>query len=413
MRFNSLRPLVQDIADSWTGLVRKPLRSLLSSLGIGIGVTALIAMLSISEGAQQATLKKIRSLGVDTLRIENRKRAGENASLSNLSSGLNLGDSNTLRAWLGERGVVGSYRRMDDITIHRNRYSSVGTVLGVDQEWFRAEQFATANGRSIRTIDIDRQERFCLVGSDMANELQARPGDFLTYRDQPLTVVGIGKPKGRLLTEGTGLASLNFDRTIYLPLTGIPQQFGGSELQPLDGIVIRLNHEKADAFEIGRQAVQLLEKRHKNVNDFEVVVPRLLLEEAKASQRTFSLIMGTIAGLSLIVGGIGVLNVMLANIAEQTREIGLRMAVGATRTRIVWLYLCHSMLLTLSGSIWGMAAGVAAALVIQHSAGWEIAFSGTSLILAPLSALVTGIIFGLHPAMRAASLDPARSLRET
>lgn len=413
MRFDSLRPLVQDIADSWTSLVRKPLRSLLSSLGIGIGVTALIAMLSISEGAQQATLKKIRSLGVDTLRIENRKRAGESVSYSNLSSGLNLWDSKSLRAWLGERGVVGSYRRMDDITIHRNRYSSVGTVLGVDQEWFRAEQFATAYGRSIRTIDIDRQERFCLVGSDMANELQARPGNFLRYRNQLLTVVGLGKSKGRLLTEGTGLASLNFDHTVYLPLPSLPQQFGGSILQPLDGIVIRLTHEKANVFEIAKQAMQLLETRHKNSIDFEVVIPRQLLKEAKTNQRTFSLIMGTIAGLSLVVGGIGVLNVMLANIAEQTREIGLRIAVGATRRRIVWLYLCHSMLLTLSGSIWGMVAGIVAALIIQHSAGWEITFSGTSLILAPFSALVTGIIFGIHPAMRAASLDPARSLRET
>ena len=406
-------PLLLDIYDSWIGLIRKPLRSLLSSLGIGIGVTALIAMLSISEGAQRATLKKIRSLGVDTLRIENRGQESSGKPLTNLSAGLDRGDSLALRLWLGDRGKVGSYRRIDEVSVHHGLQTSTGTILGIDADWFEAERLTISQGRLLKRLDLEGHERYCLIGAVLTNTLQVRLSDYLIYQDQPLTVVGIAAKKGRLLTEGTGLASLDFDNTVYLPLTGLSQEFGSSNNQPLDGIVISINNKKANTLDIARQVSHLLQERHNGVNDFEVVVPRSLLEEARASQQTFSLIMGTIAGLSLIVGGIGVLNVMLANIAEQTRDIGLRMAVGATRGRIVWLYLCHSMLLTLSGSIWGMAAGVIAALIIQESAGWEIAFSGMSLILAPLSALLTGIIFGLHPAMRAATFNPAQALRDT
>ena len=409
-----LVPLMRDINDSWTGLIRKPLRSLLSSLGIGIGVTALIAMLSISEGAQQATLKKIRSLGVDTLRIVRRgqERSSEK-TLSNLSSGLNSSDDLALRLWLGDRGAVGSYRRIDDVSVHHGLQTRTGTILGITPDWLEAEKLTVSQGRLLTTLDLYGQERFCLVGADIASTLQIQLSDYLTYHNQPLTTVGIVATKGRLLTEGTGLSSLNFDNTIYLPLTGLSQEFKGSNNQPLDGIVISINNEKANTLDIAKQVSRLLQERHKGVKDFQVVIPLSLLEEARTTQRTFSLIMGTIAGLSLIVGGIGVLNVMLANIAEQTRDIGLRMAVGATKARIVRLYLCHSILLTLSGSFWGIAAGIIAALIIQESAGWEVAFSGTSLLLAPLSALLTGIIFGLHPAMRAASLNPAQALRDT
>ena len=408
------RAVYIDSRDSWQSLLRKPLRSILSSLGIGIGVTALIAMLSISEGAKQSALKKISSLGVNTLRIENRIQAEQNGlRLANLSLGLNLSDSQDLSDWIGQRGRVGSYVRLDNLRVQAPRQAAYATILGADPNWFAAERLHLTQGRPLTEPDLTAQERFCIVGANISQSLQTSLLDTLTFANQPATVVGIAAKRGRLLTEGTGLASLDFDNTVYLPLPTMPARRSGSHGPALDGIIITIkNPEQNNILVIAHQLEQLLLDNHRGVKDFEVVVPLSLLAEAQASQRMFSLIMGTIAGLSLIVGGIGVLNVMLANIAEQTRDIGLRMAVGATRMRIVSLYLWHSILLALSGSIWGSVMGILVALVIQNYAEWEVSFSAFSLILAPLSALLTGIVFGIHPALRAASLEPAHALRD-
>jgi putative ABC transport system permease protein len=164
--------------------------------------------------------------------------------------------------------------------------------------------------------------------------------------------------------------------------------------------------------DIADQISEYLAVRHRGVRDYSLVVPVKLLRESQQTQSLFSLVMGSIAGLSLLVGGVAVMNVMLANISEQTHEIGLRMAVGASRRRIISLYLFHSMLLSLAGGVTGLAGGIVLAMLIETYAGWSVAFSTLSLLLGPLSALVTGVIFGLHPALRAAALNPALALRE-
>jgi putative ABC transport system permease protein len=226
-------------------------------------------------------------------------------------------------------------------------------------------------------------------------------------------VIGILQPKGRLLTEGTGLSTLDFDNSVIMPYTSFPfgRMLGSRRL--LDGLVVRLNDDsEARILSAASQVDELLRSRHRGVRDYRLVVPVSLLREARETQALFALIMGSIAGLSLLVGGIGVMNIMLANVAEQTREIGLRMAVGATKGRIVGLYLCHSMLLCLVGGVLGLSGGILTALGVEYYAQWAVAFSGFGLILGPLSALVTGLIFGLYPAFRAATLNPALALRE-
>ncbi len=405
-----------DMRDGWASLSRRPLRSLLSSLGIGIGVTALIAMLSIGEGAKKSALDKIASLGTDALRIENNSQAaftGRN-SLANISKGLVVADAEYLAEWLGTRGNVGAYVRRENVTISREGRSVVATVLGVSAGWFEAEKVQLQSGRSVNQGDITLRENVCVAGSRITTILGTAPGSSIMLQRFPSNLVGVLAPKGRLLTEGTGLSALDFDNTVILPIFSLQAIFPGKDEARLDGLVITLNDsDEASILSIGAQVEEILLVRHKGVEDYSLVIPLNLLKEARDSQRLFSLIMGTIAGLSLLVGGIGVMNVMLANIAEQTREIGLRMAVGASRSRIANLYLWNSFLLTMTGGIWGMAAGVILALFIQKYAGWDVAFSSFSLIVAPLSALITGIVFGVHPAVRAASLQPASALRDS
>jgi putative ABC transport system permease protein len=159
-----------------------------------------------------------------------------------------------------------------------------------------------------------------------------------------------------------------------LPISSVHLLPPAQEIDQLDGIVVVLDdRDEKSILAIAEQIKEILLVRHRGVRDFSMVVPINLLKEARESQKLFSLIMGTIAGLSLLVGGIGVMNVMLANIAEQTREIGLRMAVGASRNRIANLYLWNSILLTVSGGLWGLASGTILALAIQKYGGWDVA----------------------------------------
>ncbi len=402
-----------DIDDAWKNLRRRPLRSLLSSLGIGIGVTALIAMLSISEGAKQAAFEKIGSMGINTLRIE-AVDLRQSGSAINLSQGISLEDSLQLEQWLGGRGIVGAYVRKDNVPVRAGSKTVPATVVGVSEGWFAAERLFVEQGRTLDAGDIAYRGNSCVLGSSLAATLRAEILATVQLGSMPSTVVGVAAPRGRLLTEGTGLSTLDFDNAVILPISSMPFAKSVAGRAVLDGLVVSLGASEAEAIlSVAGQVRQLLIQNHRNVEDFKMVVPVTLLREAQESQKVFSIIMGAIAGLSLLVGGIGVMNIMLAHIAEQTREIGLRMALGAPKGRIVSLYLWNSTLLTLSGGLWGMPAGMLLALGIEKIAGWDVVFSTFSLVAAPLSAIVTGIVFGLHPARRAAALTPALALRDS
>lgn len=408
--------LYSDIRDAFLGLRRRPLRFLLSSIGIGIGVAALIAMLSISEGARRKAVEKLSSLGTDTLRVEDSSKAlaasGEN--FQNLSKGLTTDDLYRVKSWLGSRGFLGAYQRRDEMHLCSDQGRMTGTMLGVSLEWFKAERLHLSWGRWFDPSDEREAKSYCIVGAEVARSLKLARGSHLQLGSYAATVIGALEPRGRLLTEGTGLSALNFDRSVLMVLSAVPIARSIYDMRRLDGFVLRLlDGSEKNVLQSAEQVHHMLLRSHGNVPDFRLVVPVSLMREVRESQRLFSLVMGVIAGLSLVVGGIGVMNVMLANVSEQTREIGLRKTLGASRARILWFYLWNAMVMTFSGGLWGVLAGVLLAYGVQLYAGWEIAFSAPAFVLAPFSALATGAVFGLHPAYSASTLDPAEALRES
>ena len=407
-------PLILDLQDAWRNLFRRPLRSLLSGLGIGIGVAALIAMLSITEGAKRAAFLKFSSLGLHTLRIEavTAKPAGQESTV-NLSPGLIFDDSVQLAQWLGERGTVGFFLKKDNVPISVGNKTIVATVLGVNTGWFTAEGVLATHGRILNGQDISSQANYCVVGDSLAASFQIEVLSTIQLEHHVSTIVGITARKGRLLTEGTGLSSIDFDNVVIMPFSAMPFRRVVAGRLLLHGLVVTLDKapEKSVQF-LAEQIGQILLGNHRQVHDFQIVVPLTLLREAEDSQKLFSLIVGAIAALSLLVGGIGVMNIMLANIAEQTREIALRMAVGASPARILNIFLCHSILLTMTGALWGVAVGMLVSLLIEKFAGLPVVFSPISLLVAPSFAILTGVIFGLHPARRAAAMEPALALRD-
>lgn len=407
--------LLVDARDALLGLRRRPLRSLLSGLGIGIGVTALVAMLSIGEGARRQALTKIASLGLGTVRIEN--ALGDTAvdgSLLNLARGLSEQDLERISSLLEGTGIAGGVVRRDGVRVMGAGHEVMAALFGVAGEWTAAEELRPAQGRLLHAGDMARRERVCVLGSTLAGQLRGRLGDVLVVDEVPCTLVGVLAPRGRLLTEGTGLSAMDFDRLALMPLGALSSRSYVGGRRGLDGIVARLfDHDEEGVIRTAARLREFLSRERQRVGDFRLVEPVSLVREARATNRLFSLIMGSIAGLSLLVGGIGVMNVMLANIAEQTREVGLRMSLGAGRGRIISLYLWHCVLLSLSGALWGFVVGLGLAFAIQRFSGWQVAFSPLSLVLAPLAAVLTGLVFGLQPARRAASLDPAQALRES
>lgn len=410
MNFTALKT---DLFDALRSLCNRPLRSLLSSIGIGIGVAAMIAMLAISEGAGRDTLNQISSLGLHSMRLERAEAEHPGTLGGPPAQGFSVADVAELRAWVGARGTVGAFVRQDALPVRVGERTVTATVLGVTVPWIAAEQLPLASGRLLDEYDQVAGSASCLLGANLASRLEADLLDTVIYANRPAIVVGITAPHGRLLTEGTTLSSLDFDQTIILPVSAMALKRGARGEIIFDGVVIRLKEQSEQGVLTVAEQLTTLLLATRQPGDFQLVVPLALLQQAQQSQRLFAAIMGTIAGFSLLVGGIGVMNVMLANIAEQTREIGLRMAIGASPRRIISLYLCNASLLTLGGGLWGVGSGIAGALLIQHQVGWSVAFSPVSLLIAPLSALLAGLVFGIHPAIRAAALDPAIALRDT
>ena len=404
-----------DGTDAWDSLSRRPARALLASLGIAIGVLALIAMLSIGEGAKREALRALTSLGTGTVRVENNfgERGVSPRNQSNLSQGLTRSDAAQVRRWLGGQGVVAYYARRDDVAVWSDTGVAPAVAIGASPNWLTSEELSLRAGRGLRGVDDRSQGRVCILGSGLAADLRVAVGARIRIEAEPCTVIGILEYKGRLLTEGTGLSTLDFEYTVVLPYRSFPWRRLEDGHSHLDGLVVRITGgDEQQVLRVSDYVEGLLAKRHRGVANYRLVVPIRLLKKTRDTQLIFQLVMGSIAGLSLLVGGIGVMNIMLANIAEQTREIGLRCSLGATRWRIARLYLWHAMLLCCTGGLFGLLGGIGTALAVQQIADWPVAFSGIGLVLGPVSAVVTGLIFGTYPAQRAASLDPAHALRE-
>jgi len=404
-----LKGFVHDFTDALLGLRRRPGRFLLSGTGIGIGVSALLAMLSIGEGAHQAVMNQIATLGINTIRIESVSRP-DNPDTRDRANRLTIADMNLVRDAIGSKGHVGGYLKSPAATVQSATSTKV-PVLAVTPDWIAAENLRAARGRLLTVSDLDQQRRVCVVGSDLSHALNIGIGTLVKIDNSLCEIIGIFKAKERLMTNGTSLSPLDFRQLVLMPLT--LQTHMGSQHSTLDGLTVALFDSSEQSILNSAETIDnLLRQPHLENQGYRLVTPIGLLIESKKTQHTFSLVMGVIAGLSLLVGGIGVMNVMLANITEQTREIGLRMALGAHRARIIGLYLWQSVQLTLVSGLWGIGGGIAIAFWVQFYAGWPIAFSTFALLAGPLFAIVTGIIFGLQPAFHAAAISPAAALRE-
>ena len=391
------------------------LRSVLTGLGIGVGVGAVVCMVSVGAGAQAEVSEKIRTLGANLLLV---LPGAKNSGGARLESGtqptLTEEDAASIRRELVDVQVAAPLlsRSMPLVATNRNW---VTVVAGINTDYLVAREWQIASGRSFTSDEITSGTKVAIVGSVIVEELfNGRAGIGETFRigSVPFTVIGV------LDRKGLGAAGRSQDDVVFIPLSAAKSRVlgavRGTTREALDFISIKVSDASAMP-EIERELEALLRQRHRirgdAPSDFRIENPADVLFARGAAVRLLGSLLIAVAAVSLVVGGISIMNIMLVSVTERTREIGLRMAVGASRRDIRWQFLIEALILALMGGLVGAISGAVAAVAIALKAGWPILISPWAIILACGFAAFIGISFGLYPAHRAARLDPIVALR--
>jgi putative ABC transport system permease protein len=366
------------------------LRSLLTMLGIIIGVGAVITMVALGNGARKAVEERIHSLGPTLLTIEP-GQSYQDGVASAVKISLTVDDYTALAQ--DARYFVGFVPELNDD--YQVQYGSTNInvgVTGTTPDYGPVKGYTMTSGRMFSAGDDDARRRYAVLGADVPDLLE---------------VVGILSEKG---TSGSGRG--NPDNDILIPLqTARYRVMGSDRLRRLTGKVVDLPHMNLAMIEVER----VLRRAHKipdgKDNDFEMSSQSDVIATFQQTTSTFSFLLASVAAVSLLVGGIGIMNIMLVSVTERTREIGVRMAIGASRRSILLQFLVEAMVLCLGGGLLGVLLGTTGALLLAALAQWNTAISLFSIVVAFAFSASIGLFFGIWPARRAAALDPIVALR--
>jgi len=399
-------------------LLLHKLRSLLTMLGIIFGVAAVIAMLSIGAGARAQAMAFIEQLGVRNLIVE----AKEVTSWDDLdkvrknSPGLTLKDYRVIQASVSNVMESTPRKKFIPTKLIPKTQGDMPVVYGVNPSYLKIANLRIVLGRFFDTDETDCAVPVAVLGEAARTALfgQDDPiGRFVKVNDTWLHIIGVVGPQISSGGSIEGVPSQDLNNLIYVPITSTMLRMEDNRSgmkDEIDGIYLQLKDANDSPFtaEVVRGVLNL---SHHKTTDFSVLVPAELLSEQKRTQRVFNLVMVAIASISLLVGGIGIMNIMLANILERTREIGVRRALGARRRDVVRQFLVEAVLISFLGGILGVLLGVTMSKVIAVLAGWSTVTSIGAILLSFLFSVSIGLIFGLYPAMKAARLDPVEAIR--
>ncbi|MFC1563113.1 ABC transporter permease [candidate division KSB1 bacterium] len=397
------------------GINSHKLRSFLTMLGMIFGVSAVIAMLSIGEGAKQEALEQIKLMGMNNILIQDFQLESDDPSLTrtNFSRGLTYEDARSISDICSLIDYATPQKEFNLTVSYKNSTAS-GVVVGTTPEYSEVLNFPLHKGTFITYYDVANRNRVCILGGGIKKELfrfEEPIGKKIKIEDLWFTVVGVMEDRDISAGKKGTIKTRNLNQDIYIPISASFKRFVSDPFaSEIDQITARvINSDRiTEASNIIRN---ILNRRHNGVPDFQLIIPEALLRQSQETQRIFNIVMGAIAGISLLVGGIGIMNIMLASILERTREIGIRRAVGATRLDILWQFVIEAILISFSGGFIGIFLGYFMTRVIAFYAGWSTIVSVYMLLLAFGVSVSVGLIFGILPARKAAQLDPIESLR--
>ena len=421
------------------------LRSVLTSLGIILGVAAVIVVVAIGEGNKRSALRDIESLGATNIIVRSSKPAAT-GSVSSMQSflvnyGLKYQDQRRLERWIGDAKQVVPLKSVGS-EIRRGASRTVSQAFGTVPELERAANLRVkSRGRYLSPEDLATSAPVVVIGSAIAEQffpLEDPLGQDLRIDDAIFLVVGVLEPIGFAGGAGSALVNRDLNKDIHLPLTTAQQRFGDVVVRRESG---SFSGEEVELYEIylsapdtdsvlsmAERVEQIVATGHPGMTDVQLIVPWELLENAKKALLVWNIMLISIAAISLLVGGIGIMNIMLASITERTREIGIRRALGATRHHIVSQFLVETGTLSTVGGLIGIGAGIAVALGLRTIVPWLMKlpiFQGVadgnfrlepqitlwSIAVSFVVAAGVGLIFGIYPAVVASRKDPIEALR--
>ena len=391
---------------------KNSVRSMLTMLGVIIGVAAVIVMVAVSAGTEATIQEEITSLGTNLLFVQSSFARGGLGS--NPNQGLVFDDATAIAEQVkGVAGVVVEQNAAANVKANGTTLESI-TILGTTPDFPSVRDIDVAEGRYFNQLELDRKQKVVVLGSSLAEELfgNANPlGKVITVGNVKMTVIGVLAPKGLV-------GEVDYDARLYMPITVVFQKFTPSNLAKLRGDRVRLIYVEvapdADPEEVITQIGLLLAKRHDvslDSADFTITTQQDIIATQEATTAAFRSLLAWVAGVSLIVGGIGIMNIMLVSVTERTREIGIRQAIGAMPEDIQMQFLVEALLLSTAGGIIGIALGVGGAYIFGSISDMRTVIVPESIALAFGSAAVVGAFFGYYPATKAAQLDPIEALR--
>jgi putative ABC transport system permease protein len=407
------------LTDVW----RHKTRSFLTMLGMVFGVGSVIAMLAVGEGASQQALESIKRLGSDNIMVLSVKPGSEESGSSGAQRGklavygLLYNDEVRIRETVP--GVMMTVpARMTRRNARLGERQLEMRVVETIPEWFQVVQRPLLAGRVLTANDMRMRANVCVLTEHGVRRLLAAEqtiGQRIRIASGVFEVIGIVQNE-----TGGSVRAPDSEADAYIPITtgtkffgeaNIRYSAGGMEGEKVELSQIIVKMADTSVVEAGSKAIQAVLERFHKKKDFRIDVPLTLLREAERTKRTYNIVLGAIAGISLLVGGIGIMNIMLASVTERTKEIGIRRAIGARRSRIVVQFLINTCVLSIGGGFVGLVLGVAIPFLITFFTEMPTVVQPYSLALAFGISVGIGIVFGLYPAMRAAALDPIEALR--
>jgi putative ABC transport system permease protein len=423
-----------------TNLWLHRLRSLLTALGIIFGVAAVITMVAIGEGSKQQALARIERLGAKNIIVRSQRppesqQMGGGRQQSRLSRyGVTWADMDVLKANLPDAEAVVPLKEVGGQVLRENRRQT-SQAFGTTPELARVANLQVARGRYLTQADVDDAALVCVVGAEVAKQLfpfDDPLGETLRIDDKAMRVIGVLGPVGLSGGAGAALVGRDLNLDVHIPVSTARLIFGDKVVRRASGNFSMAEVQVSEVYvtapsrdmvtryaEIARR---VLDSRRPGMPDVGLIVPYELLESARRDALTWQVVLSFIAGISLLVGGIGIMNIMLASVTERTREIGIRRALGATRRHIIAQFLVETGVLSVLGGVAGVALGVGLSLGLGHSGPWIARTFHTSIDLATRVttdsiflafgvAAATGLVFGIYPAIQAARKDPIVALR--
>ena len=422
------------------GLMLNRVRSLLTSLGVIFGVSAVIAMLAIGEGAEQEVLKSMEMVGVNNILItpkkdkkgEDETEEDEDKKKGNFSNGLQVSDANAILDMIPTVSKV-SPEILMNATIMRNGQRREAKLIGVTPTYFNLFRLELLMGKMFH----DNHQRFasqvCIIGYGLKALLFSTEnpiGKYVKCGGKWLQVIGVMDTR-KVDQESSELGIRDLDMDVYIPLQSMLVRYkdrskvtvadvirrnrGGNRGQmkknyhQLDRLVVKV--EKTENLkETADIIARMLRRRHYEQLDFEISIPELLLKQQQETKKIFGIVLGVIAGISLLVGGIGIMNIMLASVLERVKEIGLRLAIGAKKKDVMQQFVFEAILISISGGAIGILLGVTLSLIVSVATDIPTVITSSSILISFFVSAAVGMVFGITPARNAAKRDPIQSL---